>query len=63
MFLHKKSTKMSKSSLMVLMGMSEYWEALFLSNLSMSFFMSSMLTSEKQNIYFSQLLCITGMLG
>ena len=63
MFLHKKSTKMSKSSLMVLMGMPEYWEALFLSNLSMSFFMSSMLTSEKQNIYFSQLLCITGMLG
>ena len=47
MFVHKKSTKMFKFSLIILMGMSECWEALFLSNLSMSFFMYSMLTSEK----------------
>ena len=43
--------------------MSEYWEALFLSNLSMSFFMSSVLTSEKRNVSFSQWLCIASMLG
>ena len=54
---------MSKFSLIILIGMSESWEALFLSNLSMSFFMSSILTSEKRNISFSQWLCIASMLG
>ena len=43
--------------------MSECWEALFLSNLSMSFFMLSILTSEKRNVSFSQWLCIASMLG
>ena len=43
--------------------MSECWEALFLSNLSMSFFMSSILTCEKRNVSFSQWLCIASMLG
>ena len=43
--------------------MSECWEALFLSNLSMSFFMSSVLTSDKRNVSFSQILCIASMLG
>ena len=43
--------------------MSECWEALFLSNLSMSFFMSSILTSEKRNVSFSQWLCIASMSG
>ena len=47
MFVHKKSANMSKFSLIILMGMSECWEAFFLSNLSMSFFMSSMSTSGK----------------
>ena len=39
MFVHKKF------SLIILMEMSEIWDALFLSNVIMSFFMSSMLTS------------------
>ena len=47
MMVHKKSAKMTKFSLIILMEMSERYEALFLSNLSMSFFVSSMLTSEK----------------
>ena len=38
----------------ILIGMPECWEALFLSNLSMAFFMSSMLTSEKLNASFLQ---------
>ena len=63
MFVHKKPAKMSKFSLINLIGMSECWEALFLSNLSMSFFMSSVLTSEKRNVSFSQWLCIENMLG
>ena len=42
--------------------MSECWEALFLSNLSMSFSMTLMLTSEKGNVSFSKLLCIASML-
>ena len=63
MFVHKRSAKMSKFSLIILIGMSECWEALFLSNLSMPFFMSSILTSEKRNVSFSQLLCIASMLG
>ena len=54
---------MSKFSLIILIGMSECWEVIFLSNLSMSFFMSSILTSEKQNASFSQLLRIASMLG
>ena len=62
-FVHKKSAKMSKFSLIILIGMSECREALFLSNLSMSFFMSSALTSEKRNVSFSQLFCIASMLG
>ena len=41
--------KISKFSLIILMEMSECWEALFLSKLSMSFFMSSVLTSETRN--------------
>ena len=45
MMVHKKSPKMTKFSLIILMGMFERCEALFLSNLSMSFFVSSMLTS------------------
>ena len=57
MFVHKKSAKMSKFSLIILIG------TLFLSNLSMSFFMSSILTSEKRNVSFSQWLCIASMLG
>ena len=63
MFVHKKSAKMSKFSLIILIGMSECWEALFLSNLSMSFFMVSILTSEKGDVSFSQWLCIASMLG
>ena len=63
MFVRKKSAKMFKFSLIVLMGISESLEALFLSNLSMSFFMSSILTSEKRNVSFSQFLCIAGMVG
>ena len=63
MFVHKKSTNMSKFSLITLMGMSECWQAFFLSNLSMSFFMSSILSSEKWIFFFSQLLCIASMLG
>ena len=63
MFVHKKLAKMSKFSLIILMGMSESWEALSLSNLSMSFFISSILTSEKRSISFSQFLCIASMLG
>ena len=47
MFVHKRSTKMSNFPLIILMGMSECCEALSLSNLRMSFFMCSMLTSEK----------------
>ena len=62
MFVHKKSAKMFQFSLIILMRMSECWEA-FLSNLSVSFFMSSMLTSDKRNVSFSQLLCIASMLG
>ena len=54
---------MSEFSLIILIGMSECWEVLFLSNLSMSFFMSSILTSEKRNVSFSQWLCIASMLG
>ena len=49
--------------MIILIGMSEFWEALFLSNLIMSFFMSSILNSEKQNVSFSQLPCIASMLG
>ena len=45
MFVHKMS------------GISESWEALFSSNLSMFFFMSSIL----QNVSFSQLHCIASM--
>ena len=63
MFVHKKSTKMFKFSLIILMGMSECWEALFLSNLSMSFFMSSVLPFQKRNVSFLQLLFIASMLG
>ena len=63
MLVHKKSAKISTLSLIILMGMSECCEALFLSNLSMSFFMSSMLTFEKRNVSFSKVLCITSMLG
>ena len=62
MFVHKKSAKMSKFTLIILIRMYECWEALFLSNLSMSFFMSSILTSEKRNVSFLQLLCIASML-
>ena len=58
MFVHKKSAKMSKFSLIILIRMSECWEALFLSNLSMYFFMSSILTSEKRNVSFSQWLAL-----
>ena len=54
---------MSKFPLIILMGMSECFGTLFLSNLSMSFFISSILTSEKRNVSFSQLLCSAGMLG
>ena len=63
MLVHKKSAKMSKFSLIILMGMFECWEALFLSSLGMSFFMSSVLTSEKRNVSFSQLTCIASILG
>ena len=44
---------MSKFSLIILLTVSECWEALFLSNLSMSFFMSSMLSSEKRLRFFT----------
>ena len=54
---------MSKFSLIILMGMSEYWEAFFLSNSSMSFFISSILTSEKRDVSFSELPCSARMLG
>ena len=63
MYVHKKSANMSKFSLINLMGMSECWEALLLPNLSMSFFMSSMLISAKRSVSFSQLLRIASMLG
>ena len=43
--------------------MSECWEAFFLSNSSMSFFISSILISEKGSVSFSQLLCSAAMLG
>ena len=62
-FVYKKLAKMSKFSLIILMEMFECWEALFLSNLSISFFMSWMLTSQKGNVSFSQLLCIASILG
>ena len=45
------------------MAMSDCWEALFLSNLTMSFFMSSVLTFEKRNVSFLKVLCIASMLG
>ena len=57
MFVHKKF------SLIILMEMSESWDALFLSNLKISFFMSSMLTSEKQNVWWSLYLKIALRLG
>ena len=38
-------------------------EALFFFNLSMSIFISSMLTPEKRNVPFLQLLCTASMLG
>ena len=57
MFVHKKF------SLIILMEMSEIWDALFLSNVIMSFFMSSMLTSEKQNVWRSLYLKIALRLG
>ena len=57
MFVHKKF------SLIILMEMSEIWDALFLSNVIMSFFMSSMLTSEKQNVWWSLYLKIALRLG
>ena len=63
MFVDKKLASISKFSLIILRGMSECWEALFLSNLSMSFFMPLILTSEKRNVSFSQLLCVASMLG
>ena len=63
MFAHKKSVNMSKFSLIILIGISEFSKAWFLPNLSMSFFMFLMLTSEKGNVSFSQLLWITSMLG
>ena len=47
MFVHKKSANMSMCFLIILIGMSECWETLFLSSLNMSFFMTSMLISEK----------------
>ena len=53
MFVYKKSANMSKFSLIILLTVSECWEALFLSNLSMSFFMSSMLSSEKRLLFFT----------
>ena len=62
-FVHKKLANMPKISLIILMGMSESWEASFLSNLSMPYFVSSMLISEKQNVSFLHLLCIANMLG
>ena len=62
MFVHKKLANMSKFSLMILMGISECWEDLFLSYSSMSFFISSILTSEKRNVSFSQLPCSATML-
>ena len=37
MFAHKKSANMSQFSLIILMEMSECWEALFLSNLNIPF--------------------------
>ena len=63
MFVDKKLASISKFSLIILRVMSECWEALFLSNLSMSFFMPLILTSEKRNVSFSQLLCVASMLG
>ena len=63
MLVHKKSVKMSKFSLIILMGMFKCWEVLFLSSLGMSFFMYSVLTSKKRNVSFSQLTCIASILG
>ena len=63
MFLHKKLANMSKFSLIIIMEKSECGEALSLSNLSMSFYMSWMLNPEKWNVSFSQMLCIASMLG
>ena len=63
MFVHKKLANMSKFSLIILMGMSERWEALVLSSSSMILFISSILTSEKRNVCFSQLPCSASMLG
>ena len=58
----KSPQKCLKFSLIILMPMSDCWEALFLSNLTMSFFMSSMLTFEKRNVSFLKVLCIASML-
>ena len=63
MFIHKKLGNMSNFSLIILMGMSECWEVLFLSSLRVYFFISSILTSEERNVSFSQLLCNASMLG
>ena len=62
MFMHKKLANMSKFFLIILIGIPECWEALFFYNLSMSFFMSSVLTSEKLNVSSSQLLSIASIL-
>ena len=59
----KSPQKCLKFSLIILMAMSDCWEALFLSNLTMSFFMSSVLTFEKRNVSFLKVLCIASMLG
>ena len=63
MFIHKKLANKSKFPLIILMGMSGCCGALLLSNSSTSFFISSILTSNKRNVYFSQLPCSASMLG
>ena len=42
--------------------MRKCWKPFILCNLSVSFFMSSMITYKKLNVSFSQLLCIASML-
>ena len=60
---HKKSANISKFCFIILLRMYECWEVLFVSNLSVDLFISSMLTSEKRNVSFSQLLCMASMFG
>ena len=55
MLIHKKSTYIWIFSLIILVGILFFWEALVLSNLRISFLTSPIFTSSKCNVFF---LCI-----